>query len=161
MLYFETGFLCVALVVLELTRPSWPLIQKSTCLCLPRAGIKGICHHCPAKEPIKLELAYSFRSLLLSWWETWRKHAGWRGAEGATLAGSRKRMPHWAWLEPLSLRATLPPPMSHHPTRPYLLRVLPLWAHGPIFFQTTTDVYIHAHILYSLITGTDYKWPYF
>ena len=26
--------------------------QKSTYLCLPNAGIKGVCHHCPAKERI-------------------------------------------------------------------------------------------------------------
>ena len=30
------------------SRPGWTLIQKSTCLCLPHAGIKGMCHHCPA-----------------------------------------------------------------------------------------------------------------
>jgi hypothetical protein len=37
---FETWFLCVALVVLELTcRPGWPRTQKSACLCLPSAGI--------------------------------------------------------------------------------------------------------------------------
>jgi hypothetical protein len=32
--FFETGFLCIALAVLELT-------QKSFCLCLLRTGIKG------------------------------------------------------------------------------------------------------------------------
>ena len=46
--FFETGFLCVALAVLELTRrPGWPQTQKSACLCLPSAGIKGMRHHCP------------------------------------------------------------------------------------------------------------------
>jgi hypothetical protein len=44
----ETGFLCVALAVLELCGPGWPGTQKSTCLCLPSAGIKGVCHHHPA-----------------------------------------------------------------------------------------------------------------
>jgi hypothetical protein len=39
--FFETGFLCIVLAVLELT-------QKSACLCLPSAGIKGVRHHCPA-----------------------------------------------------------------------------------------------------------------
>ena len=29
-------------------RPGWPRSQKSSCLCLPRAGIKGMGHHCPA-----------------------------------------------------------------------------------------------------------------
>jgi hypothetical protein len=42
---FETGFLCVALAVLELCRPGWPRTRKSACLCLPSAGIKGVCHH--------------------------------------------------------------------------------------------------------------------
>jgi hypothetical protein len=50
-LIFETGFLCVPLVVLELCRPSWPRTQKSACLCLClclcllSAGIKGVRHH--------------------------------------------------------------------------------------------------------------------
>jgi hypothetical protein len=45
-LFFETGFLCIALAVLELTfRPGWPRTQKSACLCLPSAGIKGVRHH--------------------------------------------------------------------------------------------------------------------
>ena len=26
-------------------RPGWPRTQKSACLCLPSAGIKGVCHH--------------------------------------------------------------------------------------------------------------------
>jgi hypothetical protein len=26
-------------------RPGWPQTQKSACLCLPSAGIKGMCHH--------------------------------------------------------------------------------------------------------------------
>jgi hypothetical protein len=32
----------------SLCRPSWPRTQKSTCLCLPIAGIKDLYHHCPA-----------------------------------------------------------------------------------------------------------------
>ncbi|GAB1289495.1 Limb region 1 protein [Apodemus speciosus] len=43
------GFLCVALAVPELIhRPGWPRTQKSTCLCLPSAGTKGVRHHHPA-----------------------------------------------------------------------------------------------------------------
>ena len=33
----------------SLCRPGWPRTQKSVCLCLPSAGIKGVHHHCPAK----------------------------------------------------------------------------------------------------------------
>jgi hypothetical protein len=33
----------------SLYRPGWPWTQKSDCLCLPSAGIKGSCHHRPAK----------------------------------------------------------------------------------------------------------------
>jgi hypothetical protein len=29
----------------SLCRPGWPRTQKSTCLCLPSAGIKGVRHH--------------------------------------------------------------------------------------------------------------------
>jgi hypothetical protein len=47
---FETGFLCVALAVLELTLETrLALNQKSACLCLSSAGIKGECHHCPTQ----------------------------------------------------------------------------------------------------------------
>jgi hypothetical protein len=49
--FFEIGFLCIALAVLSwnsLCRPGWPRTQKSACLCLPSAGIKGVCHHLPA-----------------------------------------------------------------------------------------------------------------
>jgi hypothetical protein len=29
----------------SLCRPGWPQTQRSACLCLPSAGIKGLCHH--------------------------------------------------------------------------------------------------------------------
>jgi hypothetical protein len=38
---YETGFLCVALAILELSLS----LCKPGCLCLPNAGIKGMCHH--------------------------------------------------------------------------------------------------------------------
>ena len=43
----ETGFLCIALGMSwnSLCRPGWPQTHKSACLCLPIAGIKGVCHH--------------------------------------------------------------------------------------------------------------------
>ena len=45
-LFFETEFLCVALAVLELTlKIRLASNQKSACLCLPSAGIKGMCHY--------------------------------------------------------------------------------------------------------------------
>jgi hypothetical protein len=40
LIFFETGFLCIALAVLELCRT-----QKSACLCLPSAEIKGMRNH--------------------------------------------------------------------------------------------------------------------
>jgi len=41
--FFKTGFLCVALSVLELTcRSGWSQTQRSACLCLPTAEIKTI-----------------------------------------------------------------------------------------------------------------------
>ena len=46
-LFFQAGFLCVVLAVLELYRPGWPQTLGSTCLCLPSAGVKGMHHHCP------------------------------------------------------------------------------------------------------------------
>jgi len=32
----------------SLCRPGWPWTQKSTCLCIQSAGVKGVCHHRPA-----------------------------------------------------------------------------------------------------------------
>jgi hypothetical protein len=43
---FETGFLWLSWN--SLCRPGWPGTQKSSCLCLPTARIKGMCHHCQA-----------------------------------------------------------------------------------------------------------------
>jgi hypothetical protein len=52
--FFEIGFLCIAVVSwYSLCRPGWPQTQKSACLCLPSAGIKGVHHHCPAKNHFK------------------------------------------------------------------------------------------------------------
>ncbi|EDL34148.1 mCG1042069 [Mus musculus] len=61
-LFFETGSHYVALAVLELTislcRLGWPRTQKSTCLCLPNAGIKFMhnytwiqCHSLSIQKP--------------------------------------------------------------------------------------------------------------
>ena len=48
--FFITEFLCVALAVLELSLQSRLTLnsQKSSCLCLTSAGIKGMHHHQPA-----------------------------------------------------------------------------------------------------------------
>jgi hypothetical protein len=69
---FKTGFLCITLTVLELTldqaglelrNPGWPQTQKSACLCLPSAGIKGVCHYARLKnnfyQRLKEELSIS------------------------------------------------------------------------------------------------------
>jgi hypothetical protein len=49
-LFFQTGFLSVELWLSwnALCRPGWPRTQKSSCLYLPSAGFKGVCHHRPA-----------------------------------------------------------------------------------------------------------------
>jgi hypothetical protein len=36
----------------SLCRPGWPRTQRSACLCLPSAGIKGVRHHRPALSPV-------------------------------------------------------------------------------------------------------------
>jgi hypothetical protein len=56
----KIGFLCVALAVLELYRPGWPQTQKSACLCLPSAGIKGLYHHCSARANTSVSLEKYF-----------------------------------------------------------------------------------------------------
>jgi hypothetical protein len=49
LLFFKTGFLCVALATAtslrtlnSLCRPDWPQTQRSACLCFTSAGIKGV-----------------------------------------------------------------------------------------------------------------------
>ena len=44
-IFFKTGSYYLALAVLELYGPGWPGTQKSTCLCLLRAGIKNMSHY--------------------------------------------------------------------------------------------------------------------
>jgi hypothetical protein len=40
----------------SLSRPGWPRTQKSACLCLPSAGIKGVHHHArPGKGIFKAQ----------------------------------------------------------------------------------------------------------
>jgi hypothetical protein len=51
---FETGFLCVALSVLELTLYNRLASNSEICLPLPpKAGIKGVHHHCLASKAIR------------------------------------------------------------------------------------------------------------
>jgi hypothetical protein len=43
----------------SLCRPGWPQTQKSTCLCFPSAGIKGVSHHCLTKIKILLTILFT------------------------------------------------------------------------------------------------------
>jgi hypothetical protein len=45
LLFFFFFFFFVSLSWNSLCRPGWPQTQKSACLCLPSAGIKGVHHH--------------------------------------------------------------------------------------------------------------------
>jgi len=42
LVFFQLGFLCVALAGLELRRQASLKLRNNTCLCLPSAGIKGV-----------------------------------------------------------------------------------------------------------------------
>jgi len=45
--FFETGFVCIALAVLQLSLDEAGLqLERSACFCLLRAGIKSMHHHC-------------------------------------------------------------------------------------------------------------------
>ena len=52
--FFKAEFLCVVLAVLELALYTRLALnsQRSICLCLLSARIKGVCHHCPATTSI-------------------------------------------------------------------------------------------------------------
>jgi hypothetical protein len=57
--FFKTGFLCIAwLSWNSLCRPSWPRTQKSACLYLLSAGIKGVHHH--ARQKISFSFFFFF-----------------------------------------------------------------------------------------------------
>ena len=59
--FSETRFLWVALAVLELLcRTDSPGIQRSTSLCLPSAGTKGVSYHGPVGASCLLEAEMSF-----------------------------------------------------------------------------------------------------
>jgi hypothetical protein len=103
----------------SLCRPGWPQTQKSTCLCLPGAGIKGVRHHCLAKATltkanIELGLANSCRDLGYKG----GKHGSMQadvGLERPRLlhpdpkAARRLSPTHWVALEPRKPQS-LPPP---------------------------------------------------
>jgi hypothetical protein len=58
----------------SLCRPGWPRTQKSACLCLPRAGIKGVCHPCQALSwPLCMQWSVSL-SVCLYALHTERRH---------------------------------------------------------------------------------------
>jgi hypothetical protein len=51
----------VALTVLDLLyKPGWPQTQRSSCLCLPGAGIKGVCHHTQLGGNFLIEVLFFF-----------------------------------------------------------------------------------------------------
>lgn len=57
-----------------LCRVGWPQIQRPACLCLPRAGITGICHHCPASNRVNLNMRCpSIDSCFLNYFRTYQK----------------------------------------------------------------------------------------
>jgi hypothetical protein len=54
--FLETGFLCIALAVLELTHSvdqAGLELRNPACLCLPSAGTKGVHHQHPASRLLK------------------------------------------------------------------------------------------------------------
>jgi hypothetical protein len=55
LLFLETWFLYAALAVLKMALQTRLASnsQRSTCLCLPSAGIKGFHHHCLAEKFLK------------------------------------------------------------------------------------------------------------
>ena len=64
---FKTGFLFVTdLAVLELTLQTWLAshTQKATCLCLPRAEIKGVHHHIWPETKILIEYCSNMKGYL-------------------------------------------------------------------------------------------------
>jgi hypothetical protein len=65
----ETGFLCIALGMSwnSLCRPGWPQTHKSAWLCLPSAGIKGVCHHAQLRFNVLIHWYDSLFPTYYSW----------------------------------------------------------------------------------------------
>jgi hypothetical protein len=51
----------------SLCRPGWPQTQKSACLCLTSAGIKGVCHYGPANKSNLKELKLPKEKWFILW----------------------------------------------------------------------------------------------
>ncbi|EDL07864.1 mCG1030897, partial [Mus musculus] len=49
----------------SLFRPGWPRTQKSACLCLPSAGIKGMHHHRPASPWLTTSISILLGPLII------------------------------------------------------------------------------------------------
>ena len=66
--FFETGFLCIALSVLELTL--YTRLASNSEICLPLLsqvlGIKGVCHHRPASTHLLRTIWKQNKSLKMS-----------------------------------------------------------------------------------------------
>ena len=93
--FFKTGFFCIALAVLELCRPGWPRIQKSTWLCLPSASIKGVHHHAQQVSFKNQISVYLSDSALRTYWHQYLKSEllVWRDSSVAESIGCASTRP--------------------------------------------------------------------
>ena len=76
-----------------LCRPGWPHTQKSACLCLPRAGIKGMCHHTRQQG---LNISFAFLAVWLG-----RSHFTW--LYNLYLETTHKGALHWVEFFPVRI----------------------------------------------------------
>jgi hypothetical protein len=47
----------------SLCSPGWPRTQKYTCLCLPSAGIKGVCHHSQLRNSFIVQNCFGYAEI--------------------------------------------------------------------------------------------------
>lgn len=105
MIFFKAGFLCITLAVLELTETRVVSdSQRSIYLCIPSAGVKGVC---PAPPGNIL--------LLVMWLHACVHVSGgqWERVLSFYLVGPRDQTDHYYWQQaPLPL-SHLVSPMTH------------------------------------------------
>jgi hypothetical protein len=104
--------------------PGWPQTQRSTCLCLASAGIKGMHHHCLASSFFHVSLFAIANARTANLWDFWR-------------------LPFLCLLSHLKYNMIL---LSSWASYSYIVGI-------PILFLANIHLSVSTYHVYSLVTG--------